>query len=113
MKGWFNMDYDLTKVYTLTEIKQKIMSYLKNNSFYPIKKIVLFGSYARNEADGISDIDLMVFDSPDFVRLKTVQFASELKELFQKDIDLFIEKNVNKSSSFYKNIEKEGITIYE
>ena len=107
------MYYDLTKIYTLAEIKQKIISYLKNNPFYPIKKIVLFGSYARNEADGISDIDLIVLNSPDFVKLKTVQFASELKELFQKDIDLFIEKNINKSSSFYKNIEKEGITIYE
>ena len=52
-------------------------------NFYEINKIILFGSYAKDEADGI------------------------------RDIDLFIVKNVNKSLEFYKNIIKEGIIIYE
>ena len=99
------------KVYTLDEIVKVINTLVKNN--YPqIKKILLFGSYARGEQSYFSDIDLYVSDSPDFVRLKTIGFASALKEKLNKDIDLFIEKNVDKQSSFYNNIIKDGVVIY-
>ena len=100
------------KVYTISEIKEIIKKLIEN--YYPsIKKVMLFGSYARGEQSKFSDIDLYITDSPDFVRLKTIGFISELKEKLNKDIDLFIEKNVDKTSDFYKNIIKDGIVIYE
>jgi len=100
------------EVYSIDYIKKVIKELIIN--FYPeVKKVTLFGSYARGNQNDFSDIDLFVSDSPDFIRLKTVGFMSFLKEKLRKDVDLFIEKNVDKNSDFYKNIQDEGIVIYE
>ena len=60
-----------------------------------------------------SDIDLLVCNSPEFGGIKNFAFIRELKELFLKEIELFIDRNIDKDSSFYQNIQKEGIIIYE
>ncbi|MGX9845510.1 nucleotidyltransferase family protein, partial [Streptococcus iniae] len=44
-------------VYTMEEIKEKIQPIAEK---YEIPAIYLFGSYARNEADEDSDIDLAI-----------------------------------------------------
>lgn len=49
------------KIYTIEEIKEKVISIATN---YNLKSITLFGSYARGEATKDSDIDLIInFDS--------------------------------------------------
>ena len=37
---------------------------------------------------------------------------SEIKEKLNKNVDLFVEKNVDKKSEFYKNILSDGVVIY-
>lgn len=101
----------MNKVYTVDEIK-KIVDDTINKNYKNINKVILFGSYARGEEDEYSDIDLYVYDSPDFVRLQTIGFMSEIKEKLNKNVDLFIEKNIDKNSTFYNNIKNEGIIIY-
>lgn len=100
------------EIYT-TDYIMNVIRDLVNNSYPEIKKVTLFGSYARGSQTGFSDIDLFVSDSSDFVRLKTVGFMSFLKERLKKDVDLFIEKNVDKNSDFYKNIQNEGVVVYD
>ena len=41
---------------TIEEIKKRVVPILKN---YPVDKAILFGSYAKGEADNKSDIDLI------------------------------------------------------
>ncbi len=54
---------------------------------YHIKKLGLFGSYARNEADEQSDIDIVVdFSKPDL--LNQVGIMQELRDIFDKKVDV-------------------------
>ena len=80
---------------------------------YPLSKVELFGSYANGTAEVNSDIDLLICNSPNFGGMKNFALISELKDLFFKEIEVFIDRNIDKNSSFYHNIQKEGVTIYE
>ena len=54
---------------------------------YPIQRLALFGSYARNEAMPDSDVDILVeFSQP--VGLKFFELAQELEELLHRHVDL-------------------------
>ncbi len=72
--------------------REEILRYLRNykqekQEIYHIKKIGIFGSYARGEADEESDIDIVVdFSEPDL--LNQVGIMQELKEQFQKNVDV-------------------------
>jgi len=71
---------------TIEQIKQTVADYFKDK---PVKKVYLFGSYARGEADDNSDIDLGV--EMEHVRMSLWQFASlavGLEERLHKKVDL-------------------------
>jgi uncharacterized protein len=54
---------------------------------YPIRRMALFGSVARNEATPESDIDILVeFDKP--VGFQFFELAEELETLLGKKVDL-------------------------
>ena len=101
------------KILSKNEIKESIRDIIKRDDYYNISKIVLFGSYARGDAESNSDIDLVVYDSPLFKGMKVYSFIGDLKEKLHKDVDLFIDRNIVKNSVFYKNIENDGVVIYE
>ena len=45
------------KVYTIEEITQILKEILKDK---PVYQVILFGSYAKNEANKNSDVDLII-----------------------------------------------------
>lgn len=105
--------YDNKTILTKERISKAIKKIITRDDYYNISKIVLFGSYARGEAESNSDIDLVVYNSPSFKGMKVYSFIGDLKEELHKDIDLFIDRNIVKESNFYESIEKEGVSIYE
>lgn len=73
---------------TIEEIQKKINLH-KNELIikYKIKSIGIFGSFSRNEASEISDIDILVdFDEP--IGLDFVTLANELEDLLGRKVDL-------------------------
>ena len=105
--------YDNSTIFSIDQIKEKVNSFLKKDDYYPINKIILFGSYARGEAEKNSDIDLLICDSPLFGGMKNYALIGELKELFRKEIEVFIDRNIDKESLLYNNIMDQGVVIYE
>ena len=101
------------KILSQDEIKESIKDIIKRDDYYKISKVVLFGSYARGEAESNSDIDLIVYDSPLFKGMKIYSFIGDLKAKLHKDIDLFVDRNIVKNSKFYENIVNDGVIIYE
>lgn len=90
------------------EIKKKIISILVK---YGVKKILIFGSYARNEATPKSDLDLIV-EFPDWTSLLDhVGIEIELSETLNMKIDLLSRNGI---SPYIKDqVLKEAIVIYE
>lgn len=79
----------------------------------PVKKVYLFGSYARGEADENSDIDLLIdWDYPNIKRgLDYIGWWMDIKELLQKDVDFVSLKWV--SPLIEKYVHKDKVLIYE
>lgn len=81
------------KTVTLKKIQQEIMPLVER---YDLKKVGVFGSYAKGNASVGSDIDLLI-DVPRKVSLiEILQLESELSETLGKKVDL-VEYNSLKS----------------
>ena len=94
--------------YTVDDIKKFVYPLLKK---YSAKGAILFGSYARGEATGESDIDIMILGGKNFDPTDIFCIADELYDLSGKAVDVYEEREIDKSSEFYKNILKDGIRI--
>lgn len=87
-----------------------------------LHSVVLFGSYARNEQNKDSDIDVMIF--VDLTEEELIPYRKKLSNLtydFNWDHDTDIEpiqKSISQFNywvntySFYSNVRKDGITLY-
>ena len=78
---------------------------------YQVKEIYLFGSYARGEATDESDLDFLVFGGENFKLTMIFSLAEELREAFQKNVDVFEIHEVNQQSVFYDTIMKERMLV--
>lgn len=78
----------------------------------PVKRAYLFGSYARNEADKNSDIDLLVeLDHTRPIGMYFFTIQIELEKLLNIKVDLVSDDGLSK---YVKPIiDKEKILIYE
>ncbi len=75
------------------------------------KKISIFGSYARDEANPKSDIDIIVEFSERKTLLDIVGIEQELSEALGIKVDLLTEKSI--SPYLVDRIRKEMVVIYE
>ena len=90
------------------ETKKKIISILVKHG---IKRILVFGSYARNEATLKSDLDLIVEFPEGTSLLDHVGIEIELSEVLNIKIDLLSREGI---SPYIKDqVLKEAIVIYE
>ncbi|MCK4797641.1 MAG: nucleotidyltransferase domain-containing protein [Spirochaetes bacterium] len=80
--------------------KEQILTFLKENKEYLVNNyhisiIAIYGSYARDEATEISDIDI-VYEKKDYTSYKTFIEAEEyLNNNFQKKVELVNIKYMN------------------
>ena len=74
-----------TTVTTMEEIRNKIIPVLRS---YGIKRAGLFGSAARSELGGSSDIDILVDIKKDIGLLEFVGLKQELEEQLGRKVDL-------------------------
>jgi hypothetical protein len=78
----------------------------------PVKKVYLFGSYARGEADENSDVALLIdWDYTKEIGWEYAGWWEEIKELLQKDVDFVSIKYISPLIENY--INKDKILIYE
>jgi predicted nucleotidyltransferase len=78
---------------TIQQIKDTVADYFKDK---PVKKVYLFGSYARGEAEEESDVDLL-FSLVENTRISyfgLAQFLVDLEDKFNKKVDFVEEKTL-------------------
>lgn len=72
---------------------------------YNVKKIGLFGSFAKNKQHKKSDIDIIVnFDIESFDNYMNLLFL--LEKMFKRKIDLVIEKDLRPELKYVRNETK-------
>jgi predicted nucleotidyltransferase len=90
------------------EIESIIVSILKK---YSISRVGVFGSFARNEINTLSDIDLLVsfIDTPSLLQL--VKIEREISEAVGYKIDLITENSIQ-NSKLKAHITKDLKVLY-
>ncbi len=86
-----------------------------------MKKVILFGSYARGDYDENSDLDIMILT--DFSDEELIEYRTKVREIacdIELDNDIMISpilRNINKYQErvevipFYMNVNKEGVIL--
>lgn len=78
----------------------------------PVKKVYLFGSYARGEADENSDIDLLIdWDYTKHIGLNYVFWREDIEKILHKEVDFVSVNWVSPLIEKYVNNDKK--LIYE
>ncbi len=101
------------KVFNVEKIKQIVTSIVSDSSFAFIRKIYIFGSYAKGTNDKYSDVDLLlVVDN----ELDTIVIAPILKEILHLNYDMdtdVVPAVVGSLDDFDTSVIKHGILIYD
>lgn len=101
------------KIYTLDEIKKMLT---KVASEYDVKKIYLFGSYARGEATEKSDIDLYIPILPNNMGIRFYGMYEYIKEITNKNVDIITGSSQFSDSTeqqlLFDTINKDKVMIY-
>lgn len=95
-------------MYTIPEIKYKIEPIARE---YGVKKVFLFGSYAKNSANEESDIDLMIEKGLPLSLLKLSGMRQRFQETLALPVDLITTAGIE--PEFYKQIEGTEVLLYE
>ena len=98
------------KVYSIDEIKEILATLLKN---MPVYSVILFGSYAQNNANKNSDIDLIIDTKGTLMGFKLYSLITKIEEAFKKNVDGFEKTEIIKNSAIDKEIKKTGVVVYE
>ena len=96
------------KIYSTVELKDILLPIIRK---YNAQKAYIFGSYARNEADMNSDIDVFVISGKLFDPTDIFCIAEELYTASQKKVDVYEESEIDRNSDLYSNIMREGIEV--
>lgn len=96
---------------SINDISVELAKICKDSS---IKKVWLFGSYARNEADPLSDLDLIVDldDALDIEKLDTI-LSLDVDSLTLKSFDRKRKSNLRFDRNFVSRVDREKILVYE
>ncbi len=95
-------------IFTLEKIKALVKPLAQK---YQVQNIYLFGSYARGEARADSDLDFLVYGGENFKLTDIFSLAEELREISDKNVDMFEIHEINVGSNFYDTIMKERLLV--
>ena len=97
------------KIYTLEEIKKISVPIAKK---YGIKKLSLFGSYARGEATSESDLDFLYDGGNGKIKslLDYMDFVEDLEKEFKCHVDL-VEDGIS-DKNFLEEIKNDEVILY-
>lgn len=83
-------------------------------SVFSPESIILFGSYAKGQANAESDIDIaVVFDRYDDNHLRAMQQLCKLTRKTDLRIEPILLEEQNDDSGFLEHVKKTGVTVYQ
>lgn len=106
----------------INQITEKFISEVSKLIGTRLKKVILYGSYARGDFDQNSDIDIMIltdFNDEELkdYRMKIRDIACDIEEQYDVVISPIV-RNIDKYNArtnvipFYINVQKEGVVLH-
>ena len=96
-------------MYTIDTIKEKITPICKQ---YMVKKVFIFGSYARGDATENSDIDIRI-EAGNIDNLFTLSlFRQDIVDALGIEVDIISANISTLDTALQKNLEREEILLY-
>jgi predicted nucleotidyltransferase len=95
---------------SVADIKTVVESIVKDTK---VKKIMLFGSYAKGIATVSSDIDLFMYSDGEITGLAFFELKYKLENALSINIDLLPDLDVIPDSPVECQIKETGVVIYE
>ncbi|MDR1739961.1 MAG: nucleotidyltransferase domain-containing protein [Bacteroidales bacterium] len=99
---------DRTVIYSFREMKRRIKPFAKK---YGVKKVYLFGSYAKGHANKDSDVDLFIEKGKIRTLLELSGFKTDMEKALSKKVDVLTSTGID--DEFVHLIENEMQLIYE
>jgi len=98
----------MKKPYTIEEIKRIAAPIAKAHG---VKRMGLFGSYARGEANEESDVDFLIEEGKIESLYDYFALVLDLEEKFQSHIDVVT--SGTKNQEFWRAAKKDEVLLYE
>lgn len=95
-------------ILSISEISVPVKKLLKK---YNAEHALLFGSYARGDANPRSDIDLIIYGGSEFDITDVYSISEELHCVLNKQVDIYEISEIKPDTDFYHTIMKEGLMI--
>ena len=95
---------------SVTEIKTVVEPIVKGTK---VRRLVLFGSYAKGTASESSDIDLFMASNGEITGFAFYDIKSKIEDAFNVDIDLIPDIDVIPDSPVARQISETGVVVYE
>ena len=95
--------------YTITEIRDVLQPLCSDPR---IKRIILFGSHAKGEAQEQSDIDLYLDSGRSMTGFDFFALKACMEDAFQTDVDILLDLDVLPDSPVENEINSNGVTVY-
>ena len=97
-------------VYTPNEIQKKLEPIFRAA---PIKRAILFGSYAKGLQTPKSDVDIVIDSNGEVRGIDFFGILEDITVCLDKRIDLIEKYEIQEDSPIYHTIEQEGVVLYE
>jgi predicted nucleotidyltransferase len=97
-------------IYTAEEIQKKLHPVFK---IAPVYKAILFGSYARGEAQENSDIDIVIDGRGELHGLQFYGVLDAVVEALGKPVDLIELSEIHPGAPILDAIAQQGVILYE
>lgn len=95
-------------MYSMDEIREKAIPIAQK---YGVNRLGLFGSYARGEANGQSDLDFLIDGGQIKGLLQYTGFVLDLEDIFGCHVDVVMDGI--KDKEFLRQIKKDEVVLYE
>jgi len=100
----------MNTIMTSEEIKNLVIPVVKK---FPVKTLIMYGSYARNEATEESDIDFLVDSNNKLLGWGLCSLLGELADVLPIPFHCYEKSMIINNTELINNINKDGVILYE
>jgi len=100
----------MAKILSAIEIKEKLLPVF---SALPVDRAILFGSYAKGQAQAASDVDILIDSGGKIRGIDFFGVLSDISESLKIPVDLIEASQLIEGGRIQREIAASGVVIYE